>query len=181
MRQITTDEMIRAMRANDTRFDGRFYVGVHSTGIYCLPSCKARLPRLKNVRFYPTREDALAAGLRGCKRCRSDRYPDVLPDWVKRLIAFMRENRTARITEQSLVTQANVNITTIRRHFKAQLGMTPLAFNRRQRLLYGKHLIESGMDCLNAGFECGFESSSGFRSAFLRQFGKPPGEFYANR
>ncbi|PWB74967.1 hypothetical protein C3F09_03125, partial [candidate division GN15 bacterium] len=163
--------MIRAMRTNDARFDGQFYVGVHSTGIYCLPSCKARLPRLENVRFYSTREEALAAGLRGCKRCRSDRFPDVLPDWVKRLIVYMRENRTTRITEQTLVAQAGVDITTVRRHFKAQLGMTPLAFNRRQRLFYGKHLIESGIDCLNAGYECGFESSSGFRTAFARQFG----------
>lgn len=164
----------------DSRYNGRFYVGVHSTGIYCLPTCRARMPYLKNVRFYLTREDALAAGLRGCKRCRSDRFPDVLPDWVKHLIVFMRENRTERITEQTLVAEAGVDITTIRRHFKAQLGMTPLAFNRRQRLSYGKQLIESGMDCLNAGYECGFESSSGFRTAFARQFGKPPGEFYAH-
>ena len=181
MQTLTENQMIHAMQTNDSRYDGRFFVGVHSTGIYCLPSCRARLPRLKNVRFYQTREEALAAGLRGCKRCRSDRYPDILPDWVKRLIAFMRDNRTARITEQMLVAEAGVDITTIRRHFKAQVGLTPLAFNRRQRLLFAKQLIESGIDCLNAGYECGFESSSGFRSAFVRQFGKPPGEFYAHQ
>ena len=178
---MTIDEMIRAMRTKDNRYNGRFYVGVHTTGIYCLPTCKARSPYLKNVRFYLTREEAIAAGLRGCKRCRSDHYPDVLPEWVKRLIAFMRENRASRLTEKALIAEAGVDITTIRRHFKVQLGMTPLAFHRQQRLHFSKQLIESGVDCLNAGYECGFESSSGFRTAFARQFGRPPGEFYANR
>ena len=180
MREITYDEMVHAMRANDSRSDGRFYVGVHSTGIYCLPSCKARVPLLKNVKFYPTREDALAAGLRGCKRCHSDRYPDVLPDWVKRLIVFMRENKTVRLTERMLVEQAGVDATTVRRHFKVVLGISPLQFNRAQRLLYAKQLIQDGTDCLNAGYECGFESASGFRTAFVRQFGRPPGEYYAH-
>ena len=73
MQTLTENQMIHAMQTNDSRYDGRFFVGVHSTGIYCLPSCKARLPKLKNVRFYPTREDALAAGLRGCKRTSASR------------------------------------------------------------------------------------------------------------
>ena len=71
--------MVQAMQQNDATFDGRFYVGVHSTGIYCLPSCKAKLPLLKNVVFYESREEAIAAGLRGCKRCRAAQFPDLLP------------------------------------------------------------------------------------------------------
>ena len=74
--------MVKAMLTNDSKYNGQFYVGVHSTGIYCLPSCKAKKPKLENVVFYPTREEAIAAGLRGCKRCKSEKFPDVLPEWL---------------------------------------------------------------------------------------------------
>lgn len=167
--------MLQAMSANDGRYDGKFYVGVLSTGIYCLPSCKARLPKPKNVRFFDTREEAVAFGLRGCRRCRSEKYPDILPEWVKRLVSFLRENRTQRINEYDLSNAAGVDITTIRRHFKSHLGMTPLAFNRYQRLLHARQMLADGIDSLDVALACGYESVSGFRSAFIRQFGTAPG------
>jgi methylphosphotriester-DNA--protein-cysteine methyltransferase len=173
--------MLRAMRTNDARYDGKFYVGVLSTGIYCLPSCKARLPKPSNVRFFTTREEAVASGLRGCRRCRSDRYPDTLPEWVKRLIIYLRENRTKRISAHDLSQAVGVDITTIRRHFKSHLGMTPLAFNRYQRLLYARQLLAEGADKFDVALACGFESLSGFRSAFIRQFGQPPGSIERSR
>ena len=177
MRRLSYETMVRAMRTNDRSYDGQFYVGVHSTGIYCLPSCPARLPLLKNVIFYPTREEAIAAGLRGCKRCKSDRFPDTLPEWVRDIVAFMRDNRTERLTESVLAEIAGVDITTIRRHFRNRLGMTPLAFNRRQRLMHARELLASGMDYLSAAYECGYESPSGFRDAFRREFGITPGRY----
>ena len=175
MTVISHRQMVAAMRHNDARFDGRFYVGVHSTGIYCLPSCRARLPQLKNVRFYQTREDAIAAGLRGCKRCKSAQYPDVLPAWLHQVIGYMRRNQKIRLDERQLMALTGVNISTVRRYFKSHLHMTPLAFHRRMRLRHARELIEAGMDYLNAAYECGYESSSGFRDAFVRQFGVPPG------
>jgi AraC family transcriptional regulator of adaptative response/methylated-DNA-[protein]-cysteine methyltransferase len=179
--KFTEEQMVRAMRENDAGYDGRFYVGVHSTGIYCLPSCKAKLPLLKNVRFYATREEAIAAGLRGCKRCRSAQYPDVLPDWLHQVLDFMRAHPGERLTENDLVAQAGVDISTIRRHFRQTLDITPLAFHRRLRLAEAKRLLESGHDYLTAAFECGFESASGFRDAFKNEFGSPPGRFYAQQ
>lgn len=174
--KIAYDKMVRAMQTNDATYNGLFYVGVHSTGIYCLPSCKARLPLLKNVAFYETREEAIAAGLRGCRRCYSDRYPDVLPSWVKLVIHYMNNHRTDRITESTLAEIARVDITTVRRHFKQQVGLTPLAFHRKQRLQYARRLLEDGMDYLTAAYECGYESASGFRDAFKREFGLAPGK-----
>lgn len=168
--------MVTAMTANDASFNGLFYVGVHSTGIYCLPSCKARLPKLRNVVFYPTREEAIAAGLRGCKRCHSDRYPDTLPAWVRPVIQYMHEHRAEKLTESMLARIAGVDITTMRRHFKQQLGLTPLQFHRKQRLRYARQMLESGRDFLSAAYECGYESASGFREAFQREFGVAPGK-----
>jgi len=173
--------MIEAMTRNDTAFDGEFYVGVHSTGIYCLPSCKAKLPKLENVVFYPTREEAITAGLRGCKRCKSEKYPDVLPGWLHSVLGYMRDHRAERLNEARLVEMTGVDISTVRRYFKSHLGKTPLAFHRALRLNYARELIEAGQDCLSAAFECGYESASGFREAFARHFGRPPGRYYVQR
>ena len=97
MNRLTYQEMVQAMRGNDDAYDGRFYVGVHSTGIYCLPSCKAKLPQLKNVVFYGSREEAIAAGLRGCLRCKSQKYPDILPQWLFDVLFYMREHRDTKL------------------------------------------------------------------------------------
>ena len=173
--------MVNAMRANDAAYDGSFYVGVHSTRIYCLPSCPAKLPLLKNVRFYSTREEAIAAGLRGCKRCKSQSYPDTLPAWLDAVLGYMSEHHTERLNETKLMQMTGVDISTVRRYFKNQLQTTPLAFHRKLRLNHARKLIESGSDYLNAAFECGYESSSGFREAFVRQFGHTPGRIYVDR
>jgi len=179
MLNLSYTQMVKAMTESDASYDGRFYVGVHSTGIYCLPSCPAKTPLLKNVMFYTSREEAIAAGLRGCKRCHSDRYPDVLPDWLPAVIEHMKNNSQRRLTETDLMTIAGVEISTIRRHFQHNLGLTPLAFHRRLRLEHARIMITDGVDYLAAAYECGWESVSAFRDAFKRQFGCPPGRLYA--
>ena len=173
--------MIIAMQGNDAAYDGKFYTGVHSTGIYCLPSCKAKLPLLKNVIFYRTREEAIAAGLRGCKRCHSERFPDVLPEWLHTTLAYMRDHRDERLTEDKLIRMTGADISTVRRYFRTHVGKTPLAFHRRIRLQYARQLLMTGADCLSAAYECGYESSSGFRDAFARMFGEPPGRYSGQR
>lgn len=171
--------MLAAMARNDAGFDGRFYVGVLSTGIYCLPSCRARTPKPENITFFATREEAIAAGLRGCKRCRSERFPDRLPDWLHNVLTYMRQHRNERLTENSLIKLAGTDISTVRRYFRTHLGTTPLAFHRRIRLQHARQLLMWGNDYLTAAFECGYESASGFREAFTREFGVPPGRIHA--
>ena len=171
--------MVAAMQANDASYDGKFYVGVLSTKIYCLPSCRARLPLLKNVRFFPTREEAIGAGLRGCKRCKAAQFPDVLPGWLGVVLRYMREHRNERLDQRRLMSMTQVDISTVRRYFKTQLQITPLAFHRRLRLGYARELIESGTDYLGAAYECGYESPSGFRDAFVRMYGCTPGRMRA--
>jgi len=181
MLPFSYDEMIAAMRNNDASYDGKFYVGVTSTRIYCLPSCKAKLPKVENVVFYSTREEAIAAGLRGCRRCNSEQYPDILPVWLYQVLNYMKENYSERLTENKLVRLSPVDISTIRRYFKKYLGMTPLAFHRKIRLDHAHRLLESGVNYLEAGYKCGYESTSGFREAFLRHYGCPPGRLYAKQ
>lgn len=181
MENMTHEEMLEATRRNDATYDGTFYVGVLSTGIYCLPSCKAKLPLIKNIVFFATRDEAIAAGLRGCKRCKSEFYPNVAPSWLDDLVAFMRKERCNKIDESKLAEIANVDISTIRRYFKLYLQNTPMAFHRKLRLAHARKLIENGVDYLTAAYESGFESSSGFRDAFTKEYGLPPGEYFAQR
>ncbi|MBD3256934.1 helix-turn-helix domain-containing protein [candidate division GN15 bacterium] len=179
--KISREEMIAAMRGNDAAYDGRFYVGVHSTGIYCLPSCRAKLPKIENVVFYASREEAIAAGLRGCKRCRSERFPDVLPEWLHQVLAYMQQHKSERLTEEKLIRLSGVDISTVRHYFREHVGMTPLAFHRRIRLQHARALLCEGWDYLSAAYECGYQSASGFRDAYTREFGTPPRRLHGHQ
>ena len=173
--------MLEAMRRCDAAYDGKFYVGVRTTKIYCLPSCRAKLPLIKNIVFFCDREKAAAAGFRGCKRCKAEFFPNASPTWLADVLAFMEKKRTARIGVSKLVELTGVDISTIRRHFKSQFQSTPMAFHRKLRLARARKMLEDGADYLTAAYECGYESASGFREAFIKEYGLPPGKYYASR
>ena len=181
MERLTYETMLRAWLARDASYDGEFYVGVKTTGIYCLPSCRAKRPLARNIAFFADRSEAIAAGFRGCKRCNSETYPDVAPPWLAELLTLMKRELGDRIDEGRLVQVAGADISTIRRHFKEHFHTTPMAFHRKLRLAHAKRLIEGGVDYLTAAYECGFESPSGFRDAFVKEFGTSPGRYYAER
>lgn len=166
--------MVAAMQRDDRAYDGKFFVCVRTTGIYCLPSCKAKLPKLKNVVFLRTRDEAVAAGFRGCKRCRSEFYPDTHPEWLERVMSTLRDTKDRKLDERTLARIGGVDISTIRRYFKSYMRTTPLAFHRRIRLEHAHSLIKSGTDSLTAALSTGFESPSGFRDAFVKRYGYPP-------
>ncbi len=180
MEKLPFDEMIAAMLEDDARYDGKFFVCVRTTKIYCLPSCKAKLPQLKNVEFLSTREAAIAAGYRGCKRCRSEFYPDTSPAWLASVLSLMEREQQAKINEQMLAERAGVDISTIRRYFRQYLQTTPIAHHRRMRLEHARKLLERGENYLTAAYDSGFESASGFRDAFSKQFGCAPGRINGN-
>ena len=181
MMKLTHTQMVAAMMADDARYDGTFFVCVRSTGIYCLPSCTAKDPLLKNVVFHRTKESAVAAGFRGCLRCKSEFFPDVTPRWLNMLLRYMGESVGEKITERDLAAAAGVDGSTIRRYFRLTMRTTPIAYHRKLRLEHARALLERGTDYLSAAFESGFESSSGFREAFIKQFGVSPGRIHDNR
>jgi AraC family transcriptional regulator of adaptative response/methylated-DNA-[protein]-cysteine methyltransferase len=173
--RLTRSTMVAAMRNDDARYDGRFFVCVTTTRIFCLPSCKAKLPNLENVRFVRSKGEAKDAGFRGCKRCRAESFPDVRPAWFTKLLLHLRRNPRTKVNEGELASLAGVDISTVRRTFRAVLHTTPTAFHRRIRLAHARELLERGADIITAGMESGFESASGFREAYLREFGRVPG------
>ncbi len=166
------EEMQRAFLASDAAYDGLFFTAVRTTGIFCLPSCLARKPRPENVEFFGTVKEALFAGYRPCQRCRPTE--SAAPDWVRGLLQRISADPASRITESGL--QAlGLEPARVRRFFVRQYGMTFQAYCRALRLGKAFERIKNGGPLDEAVFDAGFDSHSGFRSAFEQLFGQPPG------
>lgn len=176
VKHFTFETMINAAKACDASYDGKFWLGVLSTKIYCLPSCKARFPLEKNIVFFSTREEAIKNGLRGCKRCKSEFYPFVEPQWLDKIKQYMGNNLTQKITETELVSIADVDITTIRRYFKHTQKTSLMAYHRKLRLSHAKELLEKGVDVKEVYQIIGYHSIEGFTHAYKKEFSSLPGE-----
>jgi AraC family transcriptional regulator of adaptative response/methylated-DNA-[protein]-cysteine methyltransferase len=171
--QPTPREMRRAFLAGDASYDGIFFTAVRTTGIFCRPSCGARKPKPENVEFYPTPRAALFSGYRPCKRCRPLDTDGTPPAWVAKLMKRLEGSATQRITATDLRAMG-VDPARARRYFLKHHGMTFQAFCRARRLNEAFRRIKEGTTVTQAAQESGFESESGFRSAFSRVFGAPP-------
>lgn len=170
------DELYHICKNNDSNYDGSFFLGVLSTKIYCLPSCKAKMPLRKNIRMYKKKEEAVSDGLRGCKRCRSEFFPFTQPPWLQLILDHIQENKDRKVEDEELESLAEANISTIRRYFKRYKKSTLGDHQRKIRLNYAMILIKQGISILDIPYMTGFSSLSGFRSAFQKEFRVTPGE-----
>ena len=166
-------EMERAFLKSDASYNGLFFVAVRTTGIFCLPSCAARKPKPENVEYFGTVRDALFAGYRPCKRCRPTE--NSAPEWVRALLARLEEDPQLRIAEADL-RKLGLEPARVRRYFLAEYGMTFQAYSRARRLAKAFEQIRNGTSLDEAILDSGFDSHSGFRTAFAQLFGKPPGQ-----
>jgi AraC family transcriptional regulator, regulatory protein of adaptative response / methylated-DNA-[protein]-cysteine methyltransferase len=166
-------EMRRAHLNRDAAYNGLFFIGVRTTGIFCRPSCPARTPRAENVEYFSTAAEALFAGYRPCKRCRPLAVNDQ-PEWATSLLAEVERNPSARIREADLHARG-VDPATVRRHFLRHYGMTFQAYTRARRLSGAFARIRHGSSLDDTIFDSGYESHSGFREAFGKIFGCAPG------
>jgi len=166
--------MERAYLSRDASYNGLFFLGVRTTGIFCRPVCPARSPHPKNVEYFPSAAEALFAGYRPCKRCRPMATDDQ-PAWASSLLAEVESNPAARITEADLRARGT-DPATVRRHFLRHYGMTFQAYTRARRLSSALTSIRSGSSLDDTVFRSGYESHSGFREAFGKAFGCPPGD-----
>lgn len=166
-------EMHRAFLAADQSYDGVFFTGVRTTGIFCRPSCTARKPRPENVEFFATPREAMFSGYRPCKRCRPLEADGRPPPWVERLLARVEAEPGLRLKAAEL-RAAGVDPARARRWFTKHYGMTFQAYCRARRLARAFRSIQEGSPVSDVAMESGFESESGFRSAFARVFGASP-------
>ena len=174
---LTREKMIAAMIDRESRYDGVFYTGVVTTGIYCLPSCKARKPKPVNVVFFGDKDAAVASGFRACKRCKPHLFPDTGPDWMKSCLRYLEGNTQDRVPNGTLAEMSGVDISTLRRAFLDRFNKTPAQYHRDKRLDKAARLLAQKLPILQVTEECGYQSLSGFTEAFRKRFGNSPGRY----
>lgn len=171
----------RALSARDRRFDGVFFVGVTSTGIYCRPICPARTPKPEHCRFFPSAAAAERASFRPCLRCRPELAPGNAPvDGAQRValrlldrIAEDDVDGTPSLTQ--LADELGLSTRQLRRVARRELGATPSELQRTRRLLLAKQLLtETDLPVIEIAFASGFHSLRRFNEAFRTRYGMPP-------
>jgi AraC family transcriptional regulator of adaptative response / DNA-3-methyladenine glycosylase II len=172
----------RAICQRDARFDGRFFTGVKTTGIYCRPVCPARIPHSKNVIFFPTAAAAQEAGFRPCLRCRPETAPD-LGAWrgtsntVSRALSLIELGALDEADVDGLAGRLGLGERQLRRLFRQHLGASPVAVAQTRRVLLAKQLIhETRLPMTEIAFASGFGSVRRFNETFQELFGRPPSE-----
>ena len=174
------ETLYAALQRREAELDGVVYVCVKTTGIFCRPVCPARTPKLENINFVSSPEEALAAGYRPCKRCRPTDPPEAPSALVMRLLELVEADPSRRWSEDDLKTMG-VEPATARRQFQRRFGMTFSQYVRARRLGQAFRTIREGEKVIEAQLDAGFESGSGFRDAFARTFGEAPNKSRAAR
>ncbi len=177
----------RARLARDPRFDGLFFTGVKSTGIYCRPVCPAPAPRPENIAYFPTADAAAAAGLRPCLRCRPETAPGT-PAWngtsatVTRAMHLIREGALNGGSVADLAERLGLGARHLRRLFNKHVGTTPRAIADNQRILFAKQLItETDMPITQVALAAGYSSLRRLDAAFCKRIGRTPTELRRTR
>ena len=177
----------RALTARDARFDGRFFVAVSSTRIYCRPICTVRPPKRENCRFFPSAAAAESAGYRPCLRCRPELAPgNASVDATTRLAqaaASMMEDRTLENDGlDSLAARLGITDRHLRRAFGAEFGVSPVEFAQTQRLLLSKRLLtDTALPVTEVAFASGFGSVRRFNSLFKQRYRLRPSQLRQHR
>lgn len=166
-------ECYQALLSKDSNYEGLFYVGVKTTGVFCRPTCPARKPKIENCEFFQTAQQALLASYRPCKRCQPLSHPNHVSDSVKRLVEAVEANPEKRWKDSDFKA-FGLDVSTARRQFKKRFGMTFVAYARARRMGIAMKQIRQGEKVINAQIDAGYESGSGFRDAFSKFLGAPP-------
>jgi len=179
--ELTPEQLYQALASRDARFDGKFFVGVTSTGIYCRPICRVRLPKPDNCRFFTTAVQAEAADFRPCLRCR----PEQAPGWSTTDASDMLAHQAARMIDQKRVknltelsNRLGISDRHLRRLFHKHFGVTPVQYFRTRRLLLAKALLtDTRLPVQQIAQMAGFGSLSRFHHHFQSQYRLSPARF----
>ena len=163
----------QALLARDASYEGLFYVGVTTTGVFCRPTCPARKPKFENCEFYPDAQSALLASYRPCLRCQPLSHPQHASPLVQQLVAAVEANPEKRWTDADFEA-LSVDAATARRQFQKRFGMSFVEYARARRLGLAMKAIREGHSVIDAQLAAGYESASGFRDAFSRIMGAAP-------
>ncbi|HJU04757.1 MAG TPA: Ada metal-binding domain-containing protein [Nitrospiraceae bacterium] len=173
------DASYQAVLARDYRFDGKFFVGVKTTGVYCRPICPAR-PKRENIEFFKTAQAAERAGYRPCLRCRPESAPGS-PAWngkhatIERALKLIAQGALEHQTEDMFADRLGITARHVRRLFEKELGQTPKQLHDNTRLNFARKLIvETHLPITEIAFSAGFQSVRRFNDAVKKRFHRPP-------
>jgi AraC family transcriptional regulator of adaptative response/methylated-DNA-[protein]-cysteine methyltransferase len=166
-------EYYQALVDKNPDYEGVFYVGVKTTGVFCRPTCPARKPKFENCKFFESPKQALLASFRPCQRCHPLSHPNQVSELVQTLVKAVEENPAKRWKDADFQ-ELSVDASTARRQFKKRFGMTFVEYARARRIGLAMKQIREGDKVINAQLDTGYESSSGFRDAFSRIMGAAP-------
>ncbi len=179
---MTPDVLDRARRSRDPRFDGKFFIAVTSTRIYCRSICPAKTSKAANVRFYATAAEAAAAGFRPCLRCRPEAAPGS-PAWlgtsavVRRALRMIQEGALDEGTVEQLASRLGVGVRHLCRLFTRHVGASPGAVAQTRRLHFAKQLLdETRLPITAVALGSGFRSVRRFNDVFKSMYRRPPRE-----
>ncbi len=185
--RLNPDQCYQALRARDARFDGRFFVAVRTTRIYCRPICRVKAPRRENCQFYSHAAAAEAAGFRPCKRCRPELAPGASPMEMGSQLAraaarHIGQDFLADHTLEDLARELGVSARQMRRVFQSEFGVSPVAFWQTQRLLLAKQLLtDSRLSVLSIALASGFQSLRRFNALLKARYRLTPTAFRQGR
>lgn len=167
------DKMYQALMNRDSSYEGIFVVAVKTTGIFCRPTCTARKPKKENVEFYASAREALHQGYRPCRICHPMGYQGEIPAWLKPLMEVIHSAPGIRLRDYDL-RKRGIDPHRARRWFKRHHGMTFQAYLRTLRIGQAFGRIQYGDKVIEAAFDSGYESLSGFTESFKKTTGFSP-------
>ncbi|NPC57271.1 DNA-3-methyladenine glycosylase 2 family protein [Caenimonas soli] len=183
---LQPDACYLALQARDARFDGRFFIGVTSTGIYCRPVCRVRMPKRENCRFFGHAAQAEREGFRPCLRCRPELAPQSVA-WSIQDASYILAHQAARLLDEpeawadnspsveQLAKRLGVSDRHVRRIFEAQFGVSPVQYLQTRRLLTAKQLLaDTDLPMTQIALVSGYQSVRRFNSAFVEHYGLNP-------
>lgn len=181
---VRDPELIRKIYESVVRredaYDGVYYTGVHSTGIFCRPSCRSRTPLLRNVTFYPSVESALEAGFRPCKRCKPEAPGAAGPEarLVQSAMAAIKEALPRQLSLAELAGRQHVSPFYLQRVFKRRTGVSPAGYAAALRLLAAQRLLaDTELSVTEVSNRTGFSSPAYFSAFFQKRTGQSPSAY----
>jgi AraC family transcriptional regulator of adaptative response / methylphosphotriester-DNA alkyltransferase methyltransferase len=179
--ELTDEIMWQATVFNDRSFDGVFYYGVKSTGVFCRPLCKSKTPNRENVSFFSTPDQAMEQGYRPCKRCRPDllnSFNEPIGEVTRQIIAILRTEYDDPYLLTVLPGRVGVSPFHLQRLFKKQTGYTPKEFLRTIKIEKAKELLaKDELNNTEICYRVGFQSLSSFYANFRMVTGIAPREY----
>lgn len=176
--EMMTDEKWQAIINNDTAYNNQFFYAVKSTGIFCKPSCKSRVPKKENVYIFQNAEQALRANFRPCKRCKptNENLPD--SEWVDLITEYIDQHFTEKLTLDSLASICHGSPYHMHRTFKKIKGITPVEYIQQVRVHAAKkNLIQTNKAIGDIAISVGMTNTPYFITLFKKKTGLTPAQF----